>query len=268
MALNFPITFSLAPLATGLALSGDDYAQAIVANLQATISGNFLTGQIGGNAPTQDVGPWANNGQWYFWDPSIGAYVQQSFASFTLPSGLIFPYTSITAPSGFLLCNGQAVSRTTFGNLFAICSTSFGVGDGSTTFNVPNLAGRSPIGAGVSGLGNVYTIGQKFGEEKHVIVGTEVGAHNHTQTAHAHPGSTGVEAAHTHTVSGTTGTVFGVQAGGSTFFLPGTVTTSAQSNSAVTVTVAAQAAVNVATPAAVGHNTVHPVQGVAFIVKT
>ena len=56
MPLQFPVTFSLAPLPTGLALNASDYAAQLVANLQATISGQFLTGQIGGNTPTQDVG--------------------------------------------------------------------------------------------------------------------------------------------------------------------------------------------------------------------
>ena len=86
MALSFPITFSLAPLSTGLALDANQYAQALVANLQASISGSFLTGQIGGTAPTSDVGPWANNGHWWFWDPGTLMYVQESLTS-AFPTG-------------------------------------------------------------------------------------------------------------------------------------------------------------------------------------
>jgi microcystin-dependent protein len=56
-----------------------------------------------------------------------------------------------TAPSGWLLCNGAAVSRTTYASLFAVIGTTFGTGDDSTTFNVPDFRGRVP--AGVDGVG-------------------------------------------------------------------------------------------------------------------
>ena len=57
----------------------------------------------------------------------------------TLPIGAIMPYTSKTTPSNWLPCNGQAVSRTTYADLFAIIGEQYGSGDGSTTFNVPDL---------------------------------------------------------------------------------------------------------------------------------
>lgn len=63
------------------------------------------------------------------------------------PIGAILPFGGGTAPSGFLLCNGVAVSRTTYSALFAVIGTSFGAGDGSTTFNVPDLRGKTPFGA-------------------------------------------------------------------------------------------------------------------------
>jgi microcystin-dependent protein len=59
----------------------------------------------------------------------------------SVPTGTVFPYAGASAPAGYLLCFGQAVSRTTFAALFAICSTTYGSGDGSTTFNVPDLRG-------------------------------------------------------------------------------------------------------------------------------
>jgi microcystin-dependent protein len=52
-----------------------------------------------------------------------------------------------TAPTGWLLCNGAAVSRTTYSDLFAVISTTYGTGNGSTTFNVPDLQRRFPLGA-------------------------------------------------------------------------------------------------------------------------
>jgi microcystin-dependent protein len=56
--------------------------------------------------------------------------------------GMIFDYAGSSAPSGFLLCYGQAISRTAFARLFEVVGTTFGVGDGSTTFNLPDLRGR------------------------------------------------------------------------------------------------------------------------------
>jgi microcystin-dependent protein len=63
-------------------------------------------------------------------------------------AGTIHMWSTSTAPTGYLLCNGAAVSRTTYATLFGVISTTYGTGDGSTTFNVPNLENRVPIGAG------------------------------------------------------------------------------------------------------------------------
>lgn len=64
-----------------------------------------------------------------------------------VPTGSVISFAGTTAPNAdWLLCDGAAVSRTTFAALFALVSTSFGVGDGSTTFNVPDLRGRAAIG--------------------------------------------------------------------------------------------------------------------------
>lgn len=68
-----------------------------------------------------------------------------------VPIGVVLPYAGASAPTGFLLCDGSAVSRTTYSALFAIISTTFGVGDGSTTFNLPDMRSRMPIGAGTAG---------------------------------------------------------------------------------------------------------------------
>lgn len=63
-----------------------------------------------------------------------------------LPAGIMVPYGAGAAPAGWLLCNGQAVSRTGNAALFAAIGTTFGVGDGSTTFNVPDMRGRVVAG--------------------------------------------------------------------------------------------------------------------------
>lgn len=59
-----------------------------------------------------------------------------------LPSGTILPFGGASAPTGWLLCNGATISRTTYANLFAAISTAHGSGDGSTTFHLPDLRGR------------------------------------------------------------------------------------------------------------------------------
>lgn len=67
-------------------------------------------------------------------------------ASNTFTSGMLMPYAGATAPTGWLLCYGQAISRTTYADLFAVVGVTYGNGDGSTTFNLPDLRGRTIAG--------------------------------------------------------------------------------------------------------------------------
>ena len=69
-----------------------------------------------------------------------------------VPIGAIMPYVGSTAPSGYLMCNGQAVSRTTYSALFSVCGTQYGEGDGSTTFNLPDYTDRVAQGLGTGYL--------------------------------------------------------------------------------------------------------------------
>lgn len=69
------------------------------------------------------------------------------------PPGVIFPYVSNTAPAGWLTCDGSAVSRSTYSALFVVIGTTYGGGDGSTTFNLPNFVNRVPVGHGTKTLG-------------------------------------------------------------------------------------------------------------------
>jgi Microcystin-dependent protein len=79
------------------------------------------------------------------WTPACTVY------STTMPAGTIYAYGGTTVPTDFLLCDGSAVSRTTYAELFSAISTTWGVGDGSTTFNVPDLRGMFLRGAGTHG---------------------------------------------------------------------------------------------------------------------
>lgn len=65
-----------------------------------------------------------------------------------IPTGMYAPFSGSVAPTGWLLCDGSAVSRTTYSTLFSLIGTQHGAGDGSTTFNVPDFRGRVPVGVG------------------------------------------------------------------------------------------------------------------------
>jgi microcystin-dependent protein len=97
-----------------------------------------------------------------------------------MAEGTILMYAGSLAPPGWLLCNGAEVSRTTYANLFAVIGTTFGAGDGSTTFILPDLRGRSPIGMGQgTGLSN-RVLGADGGAEKHKLTISEMPAHSHS----------------------------------------------------------------------------------------
>lgn len=89
----------------------------------------------------------------------------------TIPTGTILPFTSNTVPDGFILCQGASVSRSTYAELFAIIGTTFGIGNGSTTFNIPDLRGKFIRGVG----GNSAGLGVAQGDAIRNISGSLVG---------------------------------------------------------------------------------------------
>lgn len=126
------------------------------------------------------------------------------------PPGALIPYAGPSAPTGWLLCYGQAVSRSTFVGLFTIIGVTYGVGDGSTTFNLPDMRGRIPVpmdnmgGVSANVVTNAHadTLGGIDGEDNHVLTIAEMPAHNHgvgngTNTAGGNPDAwTGNQTAH------------------------------------------------------------------------
>ena len=107
--------------------------------------------------------------------------------------GKIDMYAGSNAPNGWLLCHGQAVSRTEYSDLFAVIGTVYGAGDGSTTFNVPDLRDRVPIGAG-----NTYSLNSSGGSTththatvNHTLTVNQMPSHNHSQYANVGNAATG-----------------------------------------------------------------------------
>lgn len=98
-----------------------------------------------------------------------------------LAPGMLFPTAAnvATDPPGFLLCDGRAVSRTTYADLFAAIGTEWGNGDGSTTFNLPDLRGRAPIGAGTGSGLTARSVGQSGGAETHTLTIGQMPTHGH-----------------------------------------------------------------------------------------
>ena len=103
------------------------------------------------------------------------------------PPGMMVPFagTVSTPPAGWLLCNGQAVSRTTYAKLFAAIGTAYGVGDNSTTFNLPDLKGRVPVGedTGATRLAANNARGNVAGAETHKHTTTTAGGTTATSSA-------------------------------------------------------------------------------------
>ena len=115
------------------------------------------------------------------------------------PTGALMPYAGSTAPTGYLLCDGSSVSSSTYLALHAVISNTYGgsayTGAGSLSFNLPDLRGRLPMGAGTgtgqnaSGTGapsgtaqTARTRGQWLGEETHLLTTAELASHTHANT--------------------------------------------------------------------------------------
>lgn len=179
-------------------------------NLSCGISGGtFVTVQ-----PSETVPVWSDGANFYrlavigggIGTTGTGQVVLASGAALTnptgvLPPGIMAPYAGTTPPTGgaWLYCDGSPVSRTTYAALFAVCSTSYGSGDGVTTFNLPDMRGRTAFGydsgnatgrmTGNTGQGiSASTIGNIGGEQTHVLNINELATHNHgtSDPSHSH----------------------------------------------------------------------------------
>jgi microcystin-dependent protein len=132
-----------------------------------------------------------------------------------IPVGGLMPYAGSTSPEGWLLCDGTAINRTTYANLFALIGTTYGSGNGTTTFNVPDMRSRMPIGAGAGTGLTSRALSATGGAESVVIASGNLPTHVHSidppnttsgndNTEHTHSidppnsGSGGQSITHTH----------------------------------------------------------------------
>lgn len=107
-----------------------------------------------------------------------GESVNSLWAKF-MPTGTVLPYAGSTAPTGFLMCQGQTISRNTYANLYLVIGTIYGPGDGTTTFQLPDMRGRVPIGAGTGSGLTARSLGQTGGAETHKLTVDELPPHQH-----------------------------------------------------------------------------------------
>lgn len=114
-----------------------------------------------------------------------------------VPIGTIVEFGSSTIiPEGWMICDGRAISRTTYSDLFAVIGTTFGTGDGTATFNLPDFRSRIPVGYNNSDT-DFNAIGKKGGSKTKTLSIDNVPSHTHTFTANAH--AHGLNS-HTHSV--------------------------------------------------------------------
>jgi len=141
-----------------------------------------------------------------------------------IPTATIVPWSSESVPTGFLECNGAAVSRSTYAALFAIVGTTYGAGDGSSTFNVPDLRDNVAMGksgtkalASTGGANTVTSTGNVGGSTANASITTgQLAAHTHgcavrgpqassgpgkTEAINGSTGSTGSDEGHSHNMS-------------------------------------------------------------------
>jgi microcystin-dependent protein len=118
------------------------------------------------------------------------------------PVGGVIPFAGSAAPVGYILCDGSAISRSEYDELFQIIGTSYGIGDGSTTFNVPNLKGRVVIAKDASQT-EFDVLGETGGSKTHTLTIAEMPSHDHnglTQSAGTHT-HTVTDPGHTHAIT-------------------------------------------------------------------
>lgn len=187
----------------------------------------------------------------------------QNVAS-VMPTGAVLMYGASVAPTGFLPCDGGFYSRTTYATLFSVIGTTWGVGDGLTTFNVPDMRGRAPIGVGQGPGLTSRILAASGGEESHLLTTPEIPSHTHVDAGHSHIAT---DSGHSHLVGFILNAVGG---GGSETVHPqaGEAGNYASHSGTANVTIANGVAANRNTGGGGVHNNMQPWAAINFIIKT
>ena len=144
----------------------------------------------------------------------------QAVQETTISAGSIQMFAGSTAPSGWLVCDGSVVSRSAYSDLFKVIGTTYGAGNSNSTFTLPDMRGRLPMGAGTGASLTARTLGTALGAETATLATTNLPSHTHTTSVsienatHTHTGlSTDQSVPHTHSYGipiGTTGSAYGI----------------------------------------------------------
>jgi microcystin-dependent protein len=182
-----------------------------------------------------------------------------------LPAGIVVAYAAAAAPTGWLLCDGSAVGRSTYAALFAAIGTTYGAGDGTTTFNLPNLKGRTPVGLDAA-QSEFDALGESGGAKSVTLTAAQSGA-----PAHSHGVGTLATASagsHSHTFGVKTNTGGGGNSNTLEDLNTDTTTFTTAATGAHTHGLSGSTANNAATGAAQAHENLPPYLTLNFLIKT
>jgi microcystin-dependent protein len=211
----------------------------------------------------------------YYWDNEMSAW--RAFGNIVplVPAGVISQYAGSTAPDGYLLCTGQSLSTNTYPALFAAIGYTYGGSDSS--FNVPNLQNRVPVGLGSET--EFDALGETGGSKTHQLTINEMPSHTHIQDAHNH-----TQDSHNHTQNAHGHAFYGAQTGQNlpftntgnvwTHFINNyqysqpAVGSATATNNAATATNQAATATNQNTGGGLAHNNLQPYIVLNYIIKT
>lgn len=206
----------------------------------------LLLSAIGAFLQAPDIWDEADYDDAYGYMEELKLYVVLLMGGGAVPIGGVQWVATATIPTGWLRCDGSAVLRSQYAKLFAEIGVAWGAGDGATTFNLPDLRGRSPMGVGTSPN---LSLGQYIGEISHVLAAIEIPTHSHTV----------IDPGHTHAPLSPATVYRGAHAGGASGYQ---TVNAGQTIDQLSTTASNTTGISLGTYGfGGGHNTVHPVAG-------
>ena len=265
--------------------------QALADDVDTNMAG-WATGPLG-SRPTSTAGSPGKAGRIYYTTDTGQAFLDFGTGWIEITLGGVAPVWQsgdiklsggAATPTGWLPCDGAAVDRTTYAGLFTAIGTAHGAGNGTTTFNVPDLKGRVPVGAGAGTGLTARALGSKFGEESHILTAAELAAHDHGAAGgHQHTFTTSsvnaLDPALRLPYSDTAwGAITGAMGGGQPTSLTepyvpsphgiGSVQTPTHNHTGITDNAAAGTHTHASVGSGQAHNNVPPSQAVSYVIKT